>query len=443
VLTADLVNARRRGTDLHISKLDAAARARAVMLGADLVALFQASVGQAREELEAALAALDVLPREARLKDGLIKLLEDRATWGVPGGLDPEEVRRRVFLRATAVRKELAVGQKFDRVAVLAAIATEQGANPEAVEAALFSDLRGAALLTAVEPISPAALVEMYERGQAQAVLLRAVRIHVGVECASAGAARALFRRLKFLGLLHTIAPAEKGYAIVIDGPLSLFDAVTKYGQKMALVLPVLDGCDRWTLEADVRWGKARTPLRFRASGGASGSLLRDPPLPDEIAELIRRFNDLGTAWVARPNDRILDLPGVGLSIPDLAFVRRIASTSGGGASSAAEASRQGGKSARGTGHGRVAASNEVRAEETIYFESLGFWSREAVFRRVDLVERGLGHKVLFAVSSRLRVSEEVLGENASSALYVYKGAMSARAIADKVEALAKRTGPS
>jgi hypothetical protein len=460
VLTADLVNARRRGTDLHISKLDAAARARAVTLGADLVALFQASVGQAREELEAALAAVDVLPREARLKDGLIKLLDDRATWGVPGGLDPEEVRRHVFLRATAVRKELAVGQKFDRAAVLAAIATEQGATPDAVEAALFSDLRGAALLTAVEPISPAALVEMYERGQAQAVLLRAVRIHVGVECASAGAARALFRRLKFLGLLHTIAPAEKGYAIVIDGPLSLFDAVTKYGQKMALVLPVLDGCDRWTLEADVRWGKARTPLRFRASGGASGSVLRDPPLPDEIAELIRRFNDLGTAWIARPNDRILDLPGVGLSIPDLAFVRKIASTSEGGASSAAEASPRrvgdaaaddlsdsasphGSKSARGTGHGRVAASNEVRAEETIYFESLGFWSRDAVFRRVDLVERGLGHKVLFAVSSRLRVSEEVLGENASSALYVYKGAMSARSIADKIEALAKRTGPT
>jgi predicted nuclease of restriction endonuclease-like RecB superfamily len=408
VLTADLVNARRRGTDLHVSKLDPASRARAISLGADLLALYQAGVGHSRDDLDAALAAVDVLPREIRLKDGLIKLLDDRATWGIPGGLDPEEVRRDVFLCATAVRKELAPGQRFDRGSVLAAIAADKSVPPDAVEAALYADLRGAALLTAIDPISPAALVETYERGQAQAVLLRAVRIEVGVECASPAAARALFRRLKFLGLLHTIAPAEKGYTIVIDGPLSLFDAVTKYGQKMALVLPVLDGCERWTLQADVRWGKARTPLRFRASGGAAGSVLGDPPLPDEIAELVRRFNELGTSWVARPNDRILDLPGVGLSIPDLVFAR-----------------------------------NGAGASEPIYFESLGFWSRDAVFRRVDLVERGLGHKVLFAVSSRLRVSEEVLGDDAPAALYVYKGAMSARAIADKIEALATRTRPA
>lgn len=431
MLTADLVNARRRGTDLHVSKLDPAARARAVAIGTELLAIYQEHVGHSREELETALAGVDVLPREARLKEGLVKLLDDRSTWGIPGGLDPEEVRRDVFLRATASRAALSTGQRFDRAAVLAEIAASRETTSEAVEAALFADLRGAALLAELDAISPLALVEVYERGQAQAVLLRAVRIQVGVECASAGATRALFRRLKFLGLLHTIAPAEKGYTIVIDGPLSLFDAVTKYGQKMALVIPVLEGCERWTLEADVRWGKTRTPLRFRASGGTTGSALRDPPLPDDIAELLRRFNDLGTPWTARPNDRILDLPGVGLSIPDLAFTR------GGG--EAHRADRAPLATASTHASKKESRARGAESQETVYFESLGFWSRDAVFRKVDLVERGLGHKVLFAVSSRLRVSEEVLDETSSSALYVYKGAMSARAIADKLEALAAR----
>jgi uncharacterized protein len=203
--------------------------------------------------------------------------------------------------------------------------------------------------------------------------------------------------------LLHTIAPAEKGYTIVIDGPLSLFDAVTKYGQKMALVLPVLEECQRWTLEADVRWGKTRAPLTFRASGGHGGAIAAEPPLPDAIAELLHRFGALGTGWTARPNERVLDLPGVGLCIPDLVF---------------------------------------ARAGETVFFEALGFWSRDAVFRRVDLVERGMGHKMLFAVSSRLRVSEEVMDEHASSALYVYKGTMSARAVAERLEHLAERSEP-
>ncbi len=398
MLTADLVSARRRGRELVLTKLDLAARARALAMAEQLVRLFQDHLGRCREEVESAVALLDALPREVRVKDGLFKLLDDRATWGIPGGLDPEEVRREVFLRATAVRAALAPGQHFDRHAVLAEIAAARGCPPDAVEDALYADLRGASRLSAVEPVTAPALVEMYERGQAQAVLLRAVRIQVGVECVSPAAARALFRRLKFLGLLHTIAPAEKGYTIAIDGPLSLFDAVTKYGQKMALVLPVLEACSRWTLEADIRWGKTRTPLTFRASGGHGGRDDAEPPLPDAIAELVRRFAELGTGWTVRPNERVLDLPGVGLCIPDLLF---------------------------------------ARAGERIFFEALGFWSREAVFRRIDLVDRGLGHKMLFAVSSRLRVSEELLDENASSALYVYKGAMSARAIAERLDRLA------
>jgi hypothetical protein len=46
---------------------------------------------------------------------------------------------------------------------------------------------------------------------------------------------------------------------------------------------------------------------------------------------------------------------------------------------------------------------------------------------------------VLFAVSTRLRVSEAVLPQDAPSALYVYKGTMSARAIEARLDALAAR----
>ena len=72
-----------------------------------------------------------------------------------------------------------------------------------------------------------------------------------------------------------------------------------------------------------------------------------------------------------------------------------------------------------------------------VFLEVLGFWSRDAVWRRVELVQRGLGERVLFAVSRRLRVSEQVLEEGQNGALYVYKGRMSASAILRKIEALA------
>ena len=75
-------------------------------------------------------------------------------------------------------------------------------------------------------------------------------------------------------------------------------------------------------------------------------------------------------------------------------------------------------------------------AVRRVYLEVMGYWSRAAVWQRVELVQAGLAETVLFAVSSRLRVSEEVLGADLPGALYVYKGTMSARSIAERLDRL-------
>jgi hypothetical protein len=69
----------------------------------------------------------------------------------------------------------------------------------------------------------------------------------------------------------------------------------------------------------------------------------------------------------------------------------------------------------------------------------MGFWSREAVWRRVELVERGLPHRILFAVSKNLRVSEAALGDDLPGSLYVYARTLDARAVLDHVARLAAR----
>jgi len=66
----------------------------------------------------------------------------------------------------------------------------------------------------------------------------------------------------------------------------------------------------------------------------------------------------------------------------------------------------------------------------------MGYWSRAAVWKRVELVQAGLRERILFAVSSRLRVSEDVLDGALPGALYVYKQTMSARVIAERLEQL-------
>jgi hypothetical protein len=403
MLTADLVHVRRRGKALKVVALDEKQRARAVELATLYLTLARDHVGRSRAELEEAWAAVDVAPRERRLADGICKLVEDRCQLDPDATLDPEELRRDVFARAAHARRD----GSFDRAALLDGIARERGLDSAAVERALYNDLRAAHILHAVESISPARLVEEYDLAQAQAVLLRAVRVVVDVECRTPGAYRALFHKLKFLRLLHTIAPHGAGYRIEIDGPFSLFESVTKYGLQLALALPAIRACDAFHLTAEVRWGKERAPLTFELGGKSSGAAVDEPPrLADEVARLLddlRAVADQGdTPWRAAPSTEILTLPGVGLCIPDLAF-------------------------------------EHTRSGEIVYLEVLGFWSRDAVWRRVELVERGLPARILFAVSKHLRVSEAVLDDDAAGALYVYKRVMSARAILERIDALSAR----
>lgn len=404
MLTADLVRARVQDGRLVLQRLDRRRRERAEELGATLLAVARDQVGATRDELREALRACEATASEQKLVLGLCKLIEDAATFAEADGDGAVALRREVFLRAAAARAadtgDSPRVEPFDREAVLAAIARERGVPVEAVEAGLFADLRGAQPLLTVADELPAALIERYERASVQAVLLRAVRVVADVECPPA-VARALFHRLKFHRLLHRIERRDRGYRITIDGPYSLFDAVTKYGLELALMLPVLEASDRLELEAEVRWGAQRRPLTFRHEACRPGAATAGAPpaVGDEVQELLTAFVALDTPWRVAPADTVLELPGLGLVVPDLVF-----------------------------SHPSLA--------EPVYLEVLGYWSRSAVWRRVELVQAGLPHRIVFAVSSRLRVSEEVLSDRDSAALLVFKGSIGARALERKLEAL-------
>jgi uncharacterized protein len=115
----------------------------------------------------------------------------------------------------------------------------------------------------------------------------------------------------------------------------------------------------------------------------------------------VAAFERAATGWKIDRAPAILDLPGAGLCVPDLCFVR---------------------------------AADGVR----VYFELLGFWSREAVFRRIDLVRAGLPHNILFAASKSLRVGEALLEDAQTAALYVFSRVLAVRAVLGHLDRLSK-----
>ena len=407
MLTADHVDARKQGDQLVLRRLDARDLSEAHELAEAYLDAAKSHVGRAREEVAEAWQAIDTNARKRRLAAGLRKLVEDGCVFDEESALDPIEVRRAIFLRATQLRRSRDELRPFDRDVVVQEIAISLGQPPEELERALFADLRGEHVLRSAPILDAASIVEAYELGRAQAILLRAVRVRCDVEAGSPAAVRAFFAWLKFQKLLFTTERSEGGgFAITIDGPFSMFESVTKYGLRLALALPALRALDTWSLVADVRWGKERTPLIFRMSSAegsprAPSERAASQHLSDDVRALLAGIEALPKLrWSAQIATTLLDRPGLGVCIPDLVLTRD-------------------------------------DLPHPVYVEVLGFWSRDAVWKRVELAQQGLGARIVFCASSRLRVSPEVIGEDAPAALYVYKGKPSARALLEHVDRIA------
>jgi uncharacterized protein len=402
LLTADLVHVRRRGDRLLVVPLSEPERERARELAATALSLIQAHLGLPRGALQEAWNEIPVAPSENRLARGLWKLAVDACEFDEGAAIEPVALRRELFLRAAALHR--GSSGTFDRSALLQEIALVRQITVDAIEEALYADLPSAHLLREARLPSPDGLVATYDLSQHQAVLLRAVRVHAKVFCPDAAGYRFLFRTLKFHRLLFTLARLDRGagYAIDIDGPVSLFEQTTKYGLRLALALPAIMACAQWEVTAELRWGKDRKPLRYHARGGASPPANADAEdaLPDEAASLLADLRGLDSPWLASPSDAILDVPGIGVCVPDLQFVHR-------------------------------------ETGQRVFLEILGFWSRAAVWKRVEMAERGLGEPIVFAVSKHLRVSEEVLSDEVPASLYVYARSISASAVLGKVAQVA------
>ena len=149
----------------------------------------------------------------------------------------------------------------------------------------------------------------------------------------------------------------------------------------------------------DSSWGKQKERLKYLREDGRGGAEVEKSELPDEVRVLLERLEAQKAPFTVEIAEELIDVEG-GVLVPDLRFV----------------------------------------SEETgviVYLEVLGHWSRAAVWRRVELVNQPrFTARMLFAVSERLRVSEEVLPAEAPAELYVYKGVMSAKSILERVARL-------
>jgi predicted nuclease of restriction endonuclease-like RecB superfamily len=407
MLTADMVRTRLRGGKIHLPPLTSAEVDRALALSDLHLELARTHVGETREALIAAWDELGIPESERLLVRGLRKLILDACVFQQTSD-DARQLRADVFPRAAAAWRGLGPSDVFDRDGVLRPIAEERGIAPSEVDRLLFADLPSAQLLLEAPSFGPKTLVARYKLGRVQAILLRAVHLECIVRPASAEGARKLFRALKFHQLLFDARRDGDAYVLRVDGPFSMFEAVTRYGMKFAMLVPIVAQAGEFSLRAEVVDRRSRrAEFRIVGSDPAFDGLASVPKhfvdviLPEELAALERAIDGSSTPWTARPARALLFGDGGAVVVPDLEFQHR-----------------DGGP--------------------VVYFELLGYWSREAVWRRVELIKGGFAHKVVFGVRERLRVSEEVLEADTHGAIVVFKDSLRPRKVLEKLDALAR-----
>ncbi len=408
MLTADLVRTRTRAGTIDIVRVDAKQAPEAEALAARILAVTCGCVGCPRGELMEALSAIECGPKEVKLRQGLVKLALDAATFSDAPEVDYPARRSALFLAAAEARK----AGTFDRASLLGA-AELQDAD---LRGALFGDLREQAQLLEAPKLSARALVASYDPAQEQALLLRAEKVQVRFATLGPLGLRHLFRKLKFLRLLYRFRKEESGYVLEVDGPMSLFGASTKYGLALAILLPTLRATAAFELTATVMW-KNHARYTFHLAEAVAPR----PPeadVSDEVADLLRGLARLGEGgkpkkrakgaegtepWSFAVSSDVLELDPTELIVPDI-LARR--------------------------------------GETAVFVEVLGHWNRDAVFRRMELLAKGTHARIVFCASDRLRVRESAITLPEAASLYVYKHSPSAREVFARIERLAVATVP-
>lgn len=350
-----------------------------------LLMIYREAKGLTRGEIQSEIDELIGPDTRTLAHRGLAKILEDRAEFEVVAEIPPDQIRQKVFTAAAAERKRLAAQPQgihrdpFRRDVILQGVAEELRIEPNQVAATLFADLKDENRMIGFDDnLSAQRIIDRYNVGLAQAVLLRSVWIHAEVRGEKPARYRQLFRWLKFHRLLYRVEGSmADGYSFQIDGPLSLFSATSKYGLQMALFLPALLLCRDFRLDAELRWGPKREPRTFHleaSDGLVSHYQDTGTYTPAELAAFVERFRQVAPAWEVSEATDVLELGREGVWVPDYRVVHRATGVD-------------------------------------VFVEVLGFWKGTSLERLLQLLPNHGPPRYVLAISDRLKVDEEALGD--------------------------------
>jgi predicted nuclease of restriction endonuclease-like RecB superfamily len=294
----------------------------------EMIELFRHLQGKTQGDVYEALRALEGDSTNYRVRRGIAHLLHKNfSTFEVRSPLEPEVLRERVFtVAAQSVPGVERSWRVLDQVA--AELSEELGRVliGEDVRGVLYADLMKNRILTEFDEPQPEALLHRYNLSQVQGVFYRATDIVIHAYRNDPGEYKLLFRYLKLFQLLATIeGDVELGFTLKVDGPASIFRHTTRYGNKLAMMLPALLHVSKWRLDANLqRKTKDGQFISARFTLDSHCGLVTHYPKPRQYDSMLEESFvarwPAYTEWRVEREVELVPVPG-SVMIPDFRLV--------------------------------------------------------------------------------------------------------------------------
>ena len=339
-----------------------------------MIEVFAESVGAERRDLEKRVKTVEdiafKLGLDYRFARGLAHLLYRRTRFSKPKvAVNPVKARLEVFKIA---------GEKFggftlneeERAEVFALAASKLGVNIKELENSFTAVYEELQVVEEFDAPSPVELLKTYNLSLAQTLLFKALDLTAEVEISGMEMKILLFN-VKRLGLMYLAEKTPRGIRLYIDGPASIVKQTERYGTRLARLLPYITCARRWSIRARVK--RRGVVYKFRLNNRYSRlfpkSRLELEEYDSRLEKVFhRRFMTLGSGWKIHREPEPL-IAGRHVFIPDFVFEK-----------------------------------DGVK----VYFEIMGFWTREYLERKLKKLGSLEEVKMILAVNSELACSSDI-----------------------------------
>ncbi len=295
--------------------------------GERLIALYQ----EARQnsltagEQEELLKPLQEEMANPKLFAALRKLLEERCHYALPAEADYPAMRLPLLQTSAqwlAGDDPLPSLEEWPR-----RLQSLHPHNPLAATGQLYGDLPENQVLRDFDAPTPQELVDRYNTGVIQALLLGCRSLEVTLRAQNAPQLRRLCQYLRFFRLLAEIRPAEgdpTSLSLTVDGPAAILEQGKRYGLQLALFFPALCTMPQWHIALRLPWHGQEALLELDQTSG-----LKCPyhhfaaALPEEVRLFQENLRQQDGPWELREEYLPLQGEEARFLFPDFTFQRK------------------------------------------------------------------------------------------------------------------------